>query len=90
MYPLATNSSCVRCETSIEERDELDDDIRGLAPVECSRCGEEYKLEKIGTEKITTKQDSCPDGPRYKALGNSMAVPVMHWIGKRIEEVEHG
>ncbi|ABX15541.1 hypothetical protein Bmul_1854 [Burkholderia multivorans ATCC 17616] len=28
------------------------------------------------------------DRPRYKALGNSMAVPVMHWIGKRIELVE--
>ncbi|MDM7321753.1 MAG: DNA cytosine methyltransferase [Gammaproteobacteria bacterium] len=27
----------------------------------------------------------CPDGPRYKALGNSMAVPVMRWIGERIE-----
>lgn len=31
--------------------------------------------------------DQCPDGPRYKALGNSMAVPVMRWIGERIEEV---
>lgn len=30
----------------------------------------------------------CPDGPRYHALGNSMAVPVMAWIGKRIAEVE--
>ena len=29
-----------------------------------------------------------PDGPRYKALGNSMAVPVMAWIGKRIQQVE--
>ena len=28
--------------------------------------------------------DDCPDGPRYKALGNSMAVPVMRWIGTRI------
>lgn len=28
-----------------------------------------------------------PDGPRYKALGNSMAVPVMRWIGERIEQV---
>jgi DNA (cytosine-5)-methyltransferase 1 len=28
------------------------------------------------------------DGPRYKALGNSMAVPCMHWIGKRIAQVE--
>ena len=29
-------------------------------------------------------EDKCPDGPRYKALGNSMAVNVMRWIGKRI------
>lgn len=29
----------------------------------------------------------CPDGPRYKALGNSMAVPVMRWIGSRIKMV---
>ena len=33
--------------------------------------------------------DKCPDGPRYKALGNSMAVPVMSWIGHRIQEVEN-
>jgi hypothetical protein len=32
--------------------------------------------------------DQCPDGPRYKACGNSMAVPVMRWIGERIEMVE--
>jgi len=32
--------------------------------------------------------DACPDGPRYKALGNSMAVNVMRWIGRRIEMVE--
>jgi len=30
--------------------------------------------------------DQCPDGPRYKALGNSMAVPVMRWIGERIHK----
>lgn len=29
--------------------------------------------------------DECPDGPRYKALGNSMAVPVMRWIGMRLD-----
>lgn len=28
--------------------------------------------------------DQCPDGPRYKALGNSWAVPVVRWIGERI------
>jgi site-specific DNA-cytosine methylase len=33
------------------------------------------------------KPDS-PDAPRYKAMGNSMAVPVMAWIGKRIQGVE--
>lgn len=31
--------------------------------------------------------EQCPDGPRYKAIGNSMAVPVMHWIGERIQQV---
>jgi len=30
----------------------------------------------------------CPDGPRYKALGNSWAVPVARWIGERINKVE--
>lgn len=29
--------------------------------------------------------DQCPDGPRYKALGNSWAVPNVRWIGKRIQ-----
>ncbi len=28
----------------------------------------------------------CPDGPRYKAIGNSKAIPVVHWIGKRIKK----
>lgn len=36
----------------------------------------------IPYRKKTAEQ--CPDGPRYKALGNSMAVPVMRWIGERI------
>jgi site-specific DNA-cytosine methylase len=33
--------------------------------------------------------DQCPDGPRYKACGNSMAVPVMRWIGTRIQMIEN-
>jgi site-specific DNA-cytosine methylase len=33
---------------------------------------------------------NIPDSPRYKALGNSMAVPVMSWIGKRIQLLEDG
>ena len=31
--------------------------------------------------------DDCPDGLRYKAIGNSMAVPVMRWIGERMRQV---
>ena len=37
---------------------------------------------------IQPKGKATPDGPRYKALGNSMAVPVMRWIGERIAQVE--
>jgi DNA (cytosine-5)-methyltransferase 1 len=32
--------------------------------------------------------EKCPDGPRYKAIGNAMAVPVMRWLGRRIQLVE--
>jgi DNA (cytosine-5)-methyltransferase 1 len=32
--------------------------------------------------------DNCPDGPRYAALGNSIAIPVLKWIGDRIQTVE--
>ena len=39
-------------------------------------------------ESIPEKR--AADGPRYKALGNSMAVPVMRWIGERIQMVENG
>lgn len=32
--------------------------------------------------------EACPDGPRYRALGNSFAVPVVRWLGERIQMVE--
>ena len=56
--------------------------VRRLLPVECER------LQGF-PDNYTNIKDKCPDGPRYKALGNSMAVPVMAWIGKRIQEVEN-
>ena len=34
--------------------------------------------------------EDCPDGPRYRAIGNSMAVPVMHWIGRQIDAAQMG
>ena len=58
--------------------------VRRLTPVECERL---QGFPDNYTD-IKSKGKATPDGPRYKALGNSMAVPVMAWIGKRIQEVE--
>jgi DNA (cytosine-5)-methyltransferase 1 len=58
--------------------------VRRLTPVECERL---QGFPDRYTD-IQSKGKATPDGPRYKALGNSMAVPVMAWIGKRIQEVD--
>jgi DNA (cytosine-5)-methyltransferase 1 len=58
--------------------------VRRLTPVECERL---QGFPDNYTD-IQPKGKATPDGPRYKALGNSMAVPVMHWIGERIAQVE--
>jgi DNA (cytosine-5)-methyltransferase 1 len=61
--------------------------VRRLTPVECERLqGFPDNYTKIPWRGKDA--DNCPDGPRYKALGNSMAVPVMQWIGKRIQMVD--
>lgn len=61
--------------------------IRNLTPVECERLqGFPDNWTQISWHGKPA--DQCPDAPRYKALGNSMAVPVMLWIGKRIQMVE--
>jgi DNA (cytosine-5)-methyltransferase 1 len=52
--------------------------VRRLTPVECER------LQGFPDE-YTNIKDKCPDSPRYKALGNSWAVPVVRWIGERID-----
>lgn len=57
--------------------------VRRLTPLECERL----QGFPDGHTLIAWKgkpAEECPDGPRYKAIGNSMAVPVMRWIGKRI------
>ena len=58
--------------------------VRRLTPIECERL---QGFSDNYTD-IKSKNKPTPDGPRYKALGNSMAVPVMAWIGQRIEQVE--
>jgi DNA (cytosine-5)-methyltransferase 1 len=57
--------------------------VRRLTPRECERLQgfpDDWTL-------VTHRGKPAADGPRYKAIGNSMAVPVMRWIGKRIELV---
>lgn len=58
--------------------------VRRLTPRECERLQgfpDDYTL-------VPYRNKPMADGPRYKALGNSMAVPVMRWIGERIQMVE--
>jgi DNA (cytosine-5)-methyltransferase 1 len=60
--------------------------IRRLTPIECERLqGFPDNYTQIPFRNKPPHQ--CPDGPRYKALGNSMAVPVLKWIGERINEI---
>jgi len=61
--------------------------VRRLTPIECERL--------MGFPPDWTRipwrgkpAEDCPDGPRYKACGNSMGVNVMRWFGTRIQEVE--
>jgi DNA (cytosine-5)-methyltransferase 1 len=59
--------------------------VRRLTPRECERLQgfpDDWTL-------VPYRNKPAADGPRYKAIGNSMAVPVMRWIGERIEAVEH-
>lgn len=60
--------------------------VRRLTPRECERLQgfpDDYTL-------VPFRGKPAADGPRYKALGNSMAVPVIRWIGERITLVESG
>lgn len=57
--------------------------VRRLTPRECERLQgfpDDYTL-------VSYRGKLASDGPRYRAIGNSMAVPVMAWIGRRIEDV---
>jgi DNA (cytosine-5)-methyltransferase 1 len=58
--------------------------VRRLLPVECE------KLQGFppGYTDVPYRGKPAADGPRYKALGNSMAINVMRWIGERIEKVD--
>lgn len=61
--------------------------VRRLTPRECERLQgfpDDWTLIPYKGKPA----EECPDSPRYKALGNSMAVPCMAWIGRRIAAVD--
>jgi DNA (cytosine-5)-methyltransferase 1 len=61
--------------------------VRRLTPVECERL-QGFPDGYTAIPWRGRSASECPDGPRYKALGNSMAVPVMRYLGERIVAVE--
>lgn len=61
--------------------------VRRLTPRECERL-QGFPDDFTAIPYRGKPAEACPDGPRYKALGNSMAVNVMEWIGERIAMVE--
>lgn len=61
--------------------------VRRLTPTECERL-QGFKDGYTAIQWRGKPADQCPDVPRYKALGNSMAVTVMAWIGRRIAMVD--
>lgn len=64
---------CLRCKLA----------VRRLTPVECERL----QGFPDGYTAIEINGKPLADGPRYKAIGNSMAIPCMKWLGERIEMV---
>lgn len=63
--------------------------VRRLTPLECSRL-QGFPDEWARIPWRGKPAEECPDGPQYKAYGNSMAVPVMAWLGARIDAVLNG
>ena len=61
--------------------------IRRMTPRECERL-QGFPDDYTQISWRGKEPEDCPNGHRYKAMGNSMAVPVMKWIGERIQQVE--
>jgi DNA (cytosine-5)-methyltransferase 1 len=83
VYP-TLNAQVPNDSSNIQQGTRQGSAVRRLTPRECERLQgfpDDYTL-------IPYRGKPAADGPRYKALGNSMAVPVMAWIGERIAAVE--
>ena len=63
--------------------------VRRLTPTECARL-QGFPDHHARIPWRGKSAEDCPDGPQYKAYGNSMAVPVLTWIGTRLmKELNH-
>ena len=77
-------SVTINCSQQFNVRDDMQ--VRRLTPRECERL-QGFPDDYTQIPYRNKAAEDCPNGPRYKAMGNSMAVPVMSWIGKRISKV---
>ena len=82
-----THPGCYSGQDAYQNRLIPEDKVRRLTPVECERLlGFPDNWTRIAYRN--KPPELCPDGPRYKAIGNSWAVPVERWIGERSKEVD--
>lgn len=81
-----TRGTCQRLDFETEDFIVNSYGVRRLTPVECERL---QGFPDNFTNIPWRGKNESPDGLRYAALGNSMAVPVMAWLGKRIDYVQN-
>lgn len=79
-YTLTTND---RHAVAYGTTDEPNFVVRRLTPLECERL-QGFPDNHTQVPFKGKSVEACPDSPRYTAMGNSMAVPVMRWLGKRV------
>lgn len=94
-YPAIASAMAVRRLTPVEcERLQGFPDNHTFIPTQKRKkiTADEYAYVRHHFPEMTAEEayKRAVDGPRYKAIGNSMAVPVMHWIGKRIKQQLEG
>lgn len=63
--------------------------VRKLTPLECERL-QGFPDDYTRVPYRRKAKEQCPDNPRYEAIGNSWAVPVVRWIGMRIHKAVYG
>lgn len=84
-WPLLSQDKSLTLATSNDQTLFYGMQVRRLTPLECERL----MGFPDGWTDVPHKGRPASDSARYKALGNSMAVPVMRWIGERIQDVEN-